>query len=124
MTKQIEGLQFRPPGHKVRPYLKNNQHAFGSCNPAHACNPSYSGGIDQEDRGSKPAGQVVCKNLSQQKPIKKKGLAAWLKEKAMSSNPSATKKKKNSTKRASAVVKEVEHLPSKPKALSSTPSTA
>jgi hypothetical protein len=25
---------------------------------AHACNPSYLGGRDQEDRDSKPAGQI------------------------------------------------------------------
>jgi hypothetical protein len=28
------------------------------------CNPSYSGGKDQEDRGTKPAGQIVSETLS------------------------------------------------------------
>jgi hypothetical protein len=28
---------------------------------AHSCNPSYSGGRDQEDRSLKPAGQVVLR---------------------------------------------------------------
>jgi hypothetical protein len=34
---------------------------------AHACNPSYSGGRDQEDRGSKPA----CANSSGDPFLKK-----------------------------------------------------
>jgi hypothetical protein len=36
---------------------------------AHAYNPSYSGGRDQEDCGSKP-GQIVHENLSQKKKKK------------------------------------------------------
>jgi hypothetical protein len=32
---------------------------------AYTCNPSYSGGRDQEDCGSEPARQIVCKTLSQ-----------------------------------------------------------
>jgi hypothetical protein len=35
---------------------------------AHTCNPSYSGGRDQEDYGSNPAGQIVCETLSQKNP--------------------------------------------------------
>jgi hypothetical protein len=31
---------------------------------AHACNPSYSGGRDQEDSGLKPTRQIVLKTLS------------------------------------------------------------
>jgi hypothetical protein len=31
---------------------------------AHAYNPSYSGGRDQEDGGAKPAGQIVYETLS------------------------------------------------------------
>jgi hypothetical protein len=49
---------------------------------AHACNPSYSGGRDQEDRGSKPA-----QANSYREPILKKkakiGLVEWLKVKAL-----------------------------------------
>jgi hypothetical protein len=42
---------------------------------AHASNPSYSGGRDQEDRGSRPSGQIVQETKSQKIPnIKKKGL--------------------------------------------------
>jgi hypothetical protein len=50
---------------------------------AHACNPSYSGGRDEEDRGSKAALD----------PITKIGLVKWLKVKALSSRPSTKKKK-------------------------------
>jgi hypothetical protein len=32
------------------------------------CNPSYSGGRDQEARGSKPAPQIICGPLSQKSP--------------------------------------------------------
>jgi hypothetical protein len=30
----------------------------------HACNPSYSGGRDQENRGLKPPGEIVSETLS------------------------------------------------------------
>jgi hypothetical protein len=39
---------------------------------AHTCKPSYSGGRNQEDHGSKQPGQIVCETLSRKKPIKKK----------------------------------------------------
>jgi hypothetical protein len=39
---------------------------------AHACNPSYSGGRDQEDRGSKPAGTNSSQDLVLKKPNTKK----------------------------------------------------
>jgi hypothetical protein len=41
---------------------------------AHACNPSYLGGRDQEDQG-----QIVHETLSQKKTHHKKGLVEWLK---------------------------------------------
>jgi hypothetical protein len=63
---------------------------------AHAYNPSYSGGRDQEDRHWKPDGQIVLETLSQKKPnTYKKGLVERLKVQALSSNSSTTKKKKN-----------------------------
>jgi hypothetical protein len=34
---------------------------------AQTCNPSYSGGRDQEHCGSKPARQIVCKTPSQKR---------------------------------------------------------
>jgi hypothetical protein len=46
---------------------------------AHACNPNYLGGRDQEDQGSKPAGQIVHETLSQKKTHHKKWLVEWLK---------------------------------------------
>jgi hypothetical protein len=46
----------------------------------HACNPSYSGGRDQEDPSSKPYTKI--------------GLVEWLKVKALSSSLSTAKKKK------------------------------
>jgi hypothetical protein len=62
---------------------------------AHACDPHYSGGRDQEDGSSKPAQansspDPIWKNPSQ------KGLPEWLKVKALSSSPtSANKIKQN-----------------------------
>jgi hypothetical protein len=57
---------------------------------AHACNPNYSAGRNQEDRGSKPTG-----GNSSQDPISKnpsqKGLLEWLKVKVLNSNPSTAK---------------------------------
>jgi hypothetical protein len=49
---------------------------------AHACNPSYSGGRDQGDHGSKPAqanssGDLISKK--KKKKNHKKGLVEWLK---------------------------------------------
>jgi hypothetical protein len=38
---------------------------------AHACNPRYLGGKDQEDCSSKPARQIVCETLSQKTHHKK-----------------------------------------------------
>jgi hypothetical protein len=49
---------------------------------AHACNPSYSGGRDQEDRSSKPAGANSSRDpisKKNKKRITKIGLVKWLK---------------------------------------------
>jgi hypothetical protein len=61
---------------------------------AHACNPSYSGGRDPEDFGSKSAQANSSKDLILKMPITKIGLVEWLKVKALSSSLSTTKKKK------------------------------
>jgi hypothetical protein len=61
---------------------------------AHSCNPSYSGGKDQEDCGSKPAQANSSQDPISKKPFTKKGLVEWLKVKVLSSNPSTAKKKK------------------------------
>jgi ribosomal protein S19E (S16A) len=64
---------------------------------AQVCNPSYSGGRDQEGCGSKPAlvnsaRDSISKILSIK--LEKKGLVEWFKVKALSSNPSTTHTKK------------------------------
>jgi hypothetical protein len=40
---------------------------------AYVCNPGYSGGRDQEDPGSKPAGQIVPHDTISKNPLQKKG---------------------------------------------------
>jgi hypothetical protein len=63
---------------------------------AHACNPSYSGGRDQEDRGSKSAQANSLRDPISKEPITKerKGeLVEWLKVKVLSSSPSTDTKK-------------------------------
>jgi hypothetical protein len=57
---------------------------------AHTCNPSYSGGRDQEDLSLK---QIVLEAYLKNIQHKTK-LVEWLKVEALSSNPSTTKKKK------------------------------
>jgi hypothetical protein len=61
---------------------------------AFACNPSYSGGRDQEDRDLKPAQANSLRDTISEKNHHKKGLVEWLKVQALSSNPSTEKKKK------------------------------
>jgi hypothetical protein len=61
---------------------------------AHTCNLSYSGGRDQEDRGSKPAQANSSARPYLEKPFTKLGLVEWLKVKALSSSPSTTNKTK------------------------------
>jgi hypothetical protein len=60
---------------------------------AHTCNPSFSGGRDQEDLGSKPAGAN-----SSQDPISKipntKGAGGVAQGVGPSSSPSTTKKER------------------------------
>jgi hypothetical protein len=46
---------------------------------AHACNPSYSRGRDQEDHGSKPAQPNSLQDPILKKTCHKKGLMEWLK---------------------------------------------
>jgi hypothetical protein len=65
---------------------------------AHACNPSYSGGREQEDHGLKPVWANSSKGLISKIPITKIGLVEWLKVKALSSNPRTTQKKKKQPK--------------------------
>jgi hypothetical protein len=60
---------------------------------AHACNPSYSGGRDQEDLSSKPAQVNSSRYTISKKPINKKGLVEWLKVQS----PVLPKKNNNNT---------------------------
>jgi hypothetical protein len=46
---------------------------------AHACNPSYLGGRDQEDCGLKPAQANISMRPYLKKTHHKKGLVEWLK---------------------------------------------
>jgi hypothetical protein len=52
---------------------------------AHSCNPTYSGGREQEDRSRSQLRQTVRPNL--ENTHHKKGLVEWLKVEALSSNP-------------------------------------
>jgi hypothetical protein len=61
---------------------------------AQAYNPSFSGGRDQEDQGSKPAWENSSQNPISKNTHHKKGLAEWLKVWALSANPSTTKKER------------------------------
>jgi hypothetical protein len=46
---------------------------------AHTCNPNYSGGRDQEDRGSNPAQANSSVRPYLKKTLQKKELVEWLK---------------------------------------------
>jgi hypothetical protein len=77
-------------------WLKANKTLKSQTPAAHACNPSYLGGWDQEDCGSRPAWAN-----SSQDPISKitrakwtEGVAQVIQWEAQSSSPSPTKKKK------------------------------
>jgi hypothetical protein len=66
---------------------------------AHTCNPSYSGGSEQEDRDSKPVEQIVHKTLSQKTQHKTLGETQVLqclssKCEDLSSKPQYCQKKK------------------------------
>jgi hypothetical protein len=59
---------------------------------AHAYNPSYPGGRDQEDHSSKPVQANSSWRPYLEKPFTKIGLMEWLQGKALSSSSSTTKK--------------------------------
>jgi hypothetical protein len=52
------------------------------------CNPSYSGGRDPEDHSLKPTPGKEFAKPCLQKTHQNKGLAEWLKVKALRSSPS------------------------------------
>jgi hypothetical protein len=72
-----------------------DKYSYSQAQVSHTCNPSYSGGRDQEDCSSKPSQanssqDLIKKSLHRQKV----GLVEWLKVKALSSNPRPQKEKK------------------------------
>jgi hypothetical protein len=58
---------------------------------AHTCNPSYSGGRDQEDYGWKPTWANSLRDPISKKTLHKKGLVEWLRVYPLSSSPSTAK---------------------------------
>jgi hypothetical protein len=66
---------------------------FGPVPVAHICNPSYSGGRDQEDYGSKPAQANSSQDPISKKPILKRA-DGGAKGVGLRSSPSNRKKKK------------------------------
>jgi hypothetical protein len=58
---------------------------------AHACNPSYSGGRDQEDQGLKPAWASSSRDPISKTPITKNWVVEWVTVNALSSSPSTEK---------------------------------
>jgi hypothetical protein len=59
---------------------------------AHTCNPSYSGGNDQEHCSLKLTwANSSARPYLEKQTLHKKGLVEWLKVKALGSNPSTTK---------------------------------
>jgi hypothetical protein len=66
---------------------------------AHTCNPSCSGGRDQEDYDLKPAQASSSVSPYLEKPFTKIELVEWLKVKALSSSPSTAKRKKKDIKK-------------------------
>jgi hypothetical protein len=92
----VQGPEFKPLQYCRK---KNEQTKIpGQALVAHTCNPSYSGGRDQEDRSLKPARENNFQDPISKKPITDKGLMEWLKVEALSSNPSTAKHKNKNHK--------------------------
>jgi hypothetical protein len=89
-------LDFFSPSHISGPEksgkLKNSQAPV-----AHTCNPSYSGGRNQEDHGLMAAWANSLPDPILKKTHHKIWLVSWLKLKALSSSPNTTKKKRKKT---------------------------
>jgi hypothetical protein len=76
----------------------------------HTYNPSYSGGREQEDCGSKPAWTNSSQDTISKKPFTKIGLVEWLKVKALSSSPSTAKKQKGKKETKNYVISMYENV--------------
>jgi hypothetical protein len=68
---------------------------------AHTCNPSYSGGRDQEDCVLRPAWANSSARPYLKKLFTKIGLVEWLKVKALSLSPSTVKQEEERKERKS-----------------------
>jgi hypothetical protein len=66
---------------------------------AHTCNPSYSGGRDQEYQGLRPARATSSQEPISERNHYKKGLVEWLKVYTLSSYPITAKKRKKQRKK-------------------------
>jgi hypothetical protein len=60
-------------------YFFSFNNCGGQAPVAHACNPSYSRGRNQEDHGSKPVQANSSGDPISKIPTTKKGLVEWLK---------------------------------------------
>jgi endogenous inhibitor of DNA gyrase (YacG/DUF329 family) len=73
---------------------------------AHVCNPSYSGGRDQENHGSKPAQANSSVRPYCKKTFTKIELMEWLNVKALSLSPSAANKQTKKPRNLSVICQE------------------
>jgi hypothetical protein len=64
---------------QIHPFLLVVTISEGSTLVTHAYNPSYSGGVDQEDLGSKPTWASSIPDPILKIPYTKTGLVEWLK---------------------------------------------
>jgi hypothetical protein len=88
-------LVTRGPCHRVFG-IRLNKTASCQALVAHTCNPSYSGGRDEEDHGSKPAWANSSRDHILKKPITKKGWwsGSWCRPWVQTPVPQGGKKKK------------------------------
>jgi hypothetical protein len=73
----VQGPEFKPQYCQKKPQKTKN--LLGWTPVAHAYNPSYSGGRDQEDRGSEPARANSLQDPNLKKTHHKKRLVEQLK---------------------------------------------
>jgi hypothetical protein len=78
LEAEVRGtISVRHLGYIVRPDLKNQERS--QAQEAHACNPSYSGGRDQEDHHLKPAPGKWFVRHYLENTQHKTGFVEWLK---------------------------------------------
>jgi hypothetical protein len=67
-----EKVEYKKGHENMREKILEESRIVAWCSGSHTSNPSYSGGIDQEDHGSKLAQENSSRDYLQ-KPITKKG---------------------------------------------------